>query len=62
MTNKFIAGALAYMAVGVQLLTYAANDAGWLGKGVFYWTLLYTSGITLLGTFIWWRRQRTRAR
>jgi hypothetical protein len=60
MTNKRVAAAVAYVAVVVQLATYFAQDIGRLSKGPLYWTLLYSSGIVLLGAVLWIFRLRSR--
>jgi hypothetical protein len=60
MTSKKMAVSIAYVAAGVQLATYLANDTGRLGEGPVYWTLLYASGITLLGAVVWLLRLRSR--
>jgi hypothetical protein len=62
MTSKNVAVSVAYGAVVVQLATYLANDTGRLSEGPFYWTLLYASGITLLGAVVWLVRERSRSR
>jgi hypothetical protein len=61
MTSKKMAVSIAYVAAGVQLATYLANDTGRLSKGPLYWTLLYTAGITLLGAIVWLIRLRSRS-
>jgi len=61
MTGKKVTILVAYVAAFVQLATYVANDTGRLSNGRLYWTLLYVSGITLLGAVVWLVRLRSRA-
>jgi hypothetical protein len=59
MTSKKMAVSIAYVAAFVQLATYLANDTGRLSDGRLYWTLLYASGISLLGAVLWIVRLRS---
>jgi hypothetical protein len=60
MASKKVTISVAYVAVFVQLATYVAHDTGRLSEGSLYWSLLYASGITLLGAVIWLARLRSR--
>ncbi len=61
MTGKKVTILIAYAAAFVQIATYVAKDTGRLSEGRLYWTLLYVSGITLLGAVVWLARLRSRA-
>ena len=60
MRNKKAPLVIAYAGVLIQLGTYVANDTGRLSRGRLYWTLVYVSGIALLGAVIWLARLRSR--
>ena len=61
MSSKTAAGAVAYVAIFLQLATYIAHDTGWLSDGGLYWTLLYATTIAALGAVLWiFRLQRSR--
>ena len=53
MTTRKLLVFLAYVAVVVQLATYAASDIGWMTKGSLYWALLYSSSTVLVSVVVW---------
>lgn len=59
-TSRTVAVSIAYVAVFLQLATYLARDTGRLSDGGLYTTLLYATGITLLGAVLWLVRLRVR--